>query len=64
MDTDYMLLGVILKGHNSVQDDRCLGAVKIFTSQIKEMTLGQFRDIIKKQLAYFLENLQFCTKEG
>lgn len=65
MDGDYSLLGVILKGDNSGKDDdRCLGAIKLFNSQIRELTLEKFRDVMKKQLIYFVENLQFCSKEG
>lgn len=65
MDGKYSLLGVILKGDNSAKDDgRCLGAIKLFNSQIREFTLEKFRDVMKKQLICFVENLQFCTKEG
>ncbi|XP_062566077.1 uncharacterized protein LOC134228434 isoform X2 [Saccostrea cucullata] len=64
MDKDYTLLGVVLKGDNLGQDDRCLGAVKVPTSQIGEGTLDCLRDVMRRQLVCFFENLQFCTKEG
>ncbi|XP_061171783.1 uncharacterized protein LOC133181268 [Saccostrea echinata] len=64
MDKDYTLLGVVLKGDNSRQEDRCLGAVKVFTSQIVEVTLDWLKDVMRRQLVCFLENLHFCTKEG
>ena len=64
MDKEYSLHGVILKSDYTAKDDRCLGAVKLYSSQILDVTLGQFRDVMREQLICCVEKFQFCSEQG